>query len=110
MGNGAGDCSRARGAEHARATELSHAIELDPLAAWLRDDLRASSVVYLGDDFIDEDAFTLGLQQPTTFLGIRVGHHPSSRAPHFIPDQRSIDLLLQRLVAITETVRPQAER
>lgn len=68
----------------------------------LRDELKAESVVYFGDDSIDEDAFALALQQPSTFLGIRVGHHARSRAAHFIPDQRSIDVLLSRLIAVTE--------
>lgn len=62
------------------------------------------SVVYLGDDFIDEDALVLGREQPSAFLGIRVGHDVRSRSTDFIPDQRSIDVLLHRLLAVSESI------
>jgi len=51
------------------------------------------TVVYIGDDATDEDAFRSAT--PDTLLSIRVGRHRASAATHFLRDQRELDVLLE---------------
>lgn len=53
--------------------------------------------IYIGDDVTDEDAFAL---PSDTVLSIRVGESPTSRARYFVNDQREVDDLLERLLAL----------
>jgi trehalose 6-phosphate phosphatase len=56
------------------------------------------SVIYVGDDDTDEDAFAAG---PTErLLPIRVGHTRCSRATHYLKGQGEIDALLRTLIAL----------
>ncbi len=61
----------------------------------LRARLRRDSVLYVGDDANDEDAFALSGHTP--LLGIRVGRDRRSRAGLYLPDQGAIDQLLALL-------------
>jgi trehalose 6-phosphate phosphatase len=60
----------------------------------------ADTALYVGDDVTDEDVFEL--DQPGRLLTIRVGESQSSAATYFLRDQRAIDSLLARLVALGE--------
>lgn len=66
-----------------------------------RREIGADTALYVGDDVTDEDVF--GLDDPGRLLGIRVGRTAASHAPYFIASQRSIDLLLRRLVELRPT-------
>lgn len=52
------------------------------------------SVVYVGDDETDEDAFGLAAKG-IKVLGVRVGRKASSRAGYYLRDQREIDEFLR---------------
>jgi trehalose 6-phosphate phosphatase len=54
------------------------------------------TVIYVGDDDTDEDAF--GSAPPDRLLSIRVGSRRASRARYRLRTQRDIDLLLQQLL------------
>ena len=60
--------------------------------------LGCDAALYAGDDVTDEDAFAVGA--PLVF-GVHVGGGPSL-APWRIRDQRDIDVLLTRLIALGE--------
>jgi trehalose 6-phosphate phosphatase len=62
----------------------------------LRRRTAATSVLYVGDDVADEDAFAL--DEPW-LTGIRVGPSSRSRAPYFVSDQREVDSILHALLA-----------
>jgi trehalose 6-phosphate phosphatase len=64
--------------------------------------LGCDAALYAGDDVTDEDAFAVGA--PLVF-GVHVGGGPSL-APWRIRDQRDIDLLLTRLIALGEAAGP----
>ena len=68
-----------------------------------RDRLRCDTALYVGDDETDEDVFAL--DQPGRLLAIRVGNKRTSSASYYIPQQSSIDELLQVLVEL----RPEPE-
>jgi trehalose 6-phosphate phosphatase len=62
----------------------------------LRRRLRCERVIYVGDDWTDEDVFAL---RPKTFLlDVRVGHSRRSKARYFIPEQPEIDRFLEVLI------------
>ena len=61
---------------------------------------RAEVALYVGDDVTDEDVFEL--HQPERLICIRVGRSTSSAADYFLPSQREIDGLLQRLIALKQ--------
>jgi trehalose 6-phosphate phosphatase len=54
--------------------------------------------LYVGDDQTDEDVFALGSVAP--LVGVRVGRGRGSYAAFYIRNQRSIDALLRRLLAL----------
>jgi trehalose 6-phosphate phosphatase len=54
------------------------------------------TVIYVGDDQTDEDAFVSG--PPDRLLSIRVGSRGATRARYRLRSQRDIDLLLQQLL------------
>jgi trehalose 6-phosphate phosphatase len=54
------------------------------------------TVIYVGDDDADEDAFTSA--PPDRLLSIRVGGRGATRARYRLRTQRDIDALLQQLV------------
>lgn len=58
----------------------------------------ADTALYVGDDITDEDVFEL--DQPGRLLSIRVGQSRRSAAAFFLRNQREIDDLLERLVAL----------
>jgi len=60
--------------------------------------LGCTSILYLGDDDNDEDAFALG--DKARLLGIRVGRSRTSRAAYFVPGQPAVDQLLTELVHV----------
>jgi trehalose 6-phosphate phosphatase len=68
----------------------------------LRDELRADTMLYVGDDASDEDVFEL--DQPGRLLSVRVGRSASSRAPYYLRDQTEIDRLLHRLIELREAL------
>lgn len=63
-----------------------------------REQERADTAIYIGDDVTDEDVFAL--DQPGRLLSIRVGHSEASSAEYFLRDQREVDALLRRLVQL----------
>lgn len=66
----------------------------------LRDRAHADTALYVGDDVTDEDVFTL--DQPGRLVTVRVGKSRASAAMYSLRDQREIDRLLARLVALRE--------
>jgi trehalose 6-phosphate phosphatase len=60
--------------------------------------LACTSAVYVGDDGVDEDAFTSG--PPTELLAIRVGKERKSCARYYLRSQREIDRLLGALIEL----------
>ena len=56
------------------------------------------TVIYVGDDETDEDAFQL--DRPGRLLSIRVGRKRTSAASYYIRNQAEIDRLLRRLVVL----------
>jgi trehalose 6-phosphate phosphatase len=58
--------------------------------------LRLDVALYVGDDVTDEDAFRVG---PPRVVGVRVGPG-RTLAPWRLADQRSVDLLLDRLASL----------
>jgi trehalose 6-phosphate phosphatase len=77
---------------HARAPTKATAL------LHLREELRADTALYVGDDVSDEDVFEL--DQPGRLLALRVGRSRTSRAPYYLRDQREVDRLLRALVAL----------
>jgi len=69
----------------------------------LRDEARADTAVYVGDDVTDEDVFQL--DQPGRLLSIRVGRSSASAAAYFLRDQREMDALLSRLLSLRAASR-----
>jgi trehalose 6-phosphate phosphatase len=69
----------------------------------LRNQERADTALYVGDDETDEDVFRL--DQPGRLLSVRVGRSRSSAAAYFLRDQREIDRLLSTLVGLGEKRR-----
>jgi trehalose 6-phosphate phosphatase len=59
---------------------------------------KANTAFYIGDDVTDEDVFTLS--QPGRLFTVRVGESRTSAASYFLRDQREMDTLLARLVAL----------
>lgn len=60
--------------------------------------------LYVGDDVTDEDVFAL--DQDGRLVGARVGRSNSSAARYFLRDQREIDALLTRLIALRGEANP----
>jgi len=60
----------------------------------------ADTALYVGDDVTDEDVFEL--DQPGRLLTVRVGESRTSAAAYFLRDQREVDRLLAKLVALRE--------
>ncbi len=58
--------------------------------------LKCESVLYVGDDDTDEDAFAAH----GPLVGVRVGRKENSRARYYLRDQNEIDELLQRLLSL----------
>lgn len=58
----------------------------------------AHTAFYVGDDVTDEDVFRI--DQPGRLLSVRVGESMGSAARYFLRDQREMDVLLERLVAL----------
>lgn len=71
----------------------------DALVA-LRSREAANVAFFVGDDVTDEDVFRL--DQPGRLLTVRVGHSKNSAARYFLRDQREIDQLLAKLIALRE--------
>jgi len=70
----------------------------------LRTTEQADTALYVGDDVTDEDVFEL--DQPGRLLTVRVGESRSSAANYFLRDQREVDRLLARLVALRQKRSP----
>ena len=66
----------------------------------LRTRERADTAIYVGDDITDEDVFKI--DQPGRLLCIRVGESQTSAAMYFLRNQREIDRLLAKLVALRD--------
>ena len=56
--------------------------------------------LYVGDDRTDEDVF--GLDHRDWLLAVRVGHWLGSKADFYVPDQKSVDVLLARLLQLRQ--------
>lgn len=54
--------------------------------------------IFVGDGVTDEDVFEA--ERPGRLVGVRVGHSATSAASYYLDDQRQIDALLARLVAL----------
>ena len=67
----------------------------------VRAQARADVALYVGDDVTDEDVFEL--DQPGRLVSVRVGRSRTSAASYFLRDQREMDALLERLVALRST-------
>ena len=61
---------------------------------------QADTALYVGDDVTDEDVFEL--DQPGRLLTVRVGESRASAAAYFLRDQKEMDRLLAKLVALRE--------
>lgn len=61
---------------------------------------QADTAIYVGDDVTDEDVFEL--DQPGRLLTVRVGESRSSAAAYFLRDQKEMDRLLGKLIALRE--------
>lgn len=68
----------------------------------LRDAEGAALALYVGDDVTDEDVFRL--EQPGRLLGVRVGSSRHSAASYYLRDQREIDRLLTKLIALRANI------
>ncbi len=64
----------------------------------LRAEEGADRAIYVGDDVTDEDVFALAARE--RILPVRVGRARASAATCFVRDQRQVDVLLARLVAL----------
>lgn len=73
----------------------------DDLAAE-RDRLKCSWVLFLGDDENDEDAFALG----GNIVPVRIGRKRGSLARYYLRTQMEIDVLLELLVRLRESIVP----
>jgi len=69
-----------------------------------RERLRCDSVLYVGDDRNDEDAFSIGGRT----IAVRIGRAWHSRAGYYLHAQSEIDTLLELMVTLREQVRPPA--
>lgn len=58
---------------------------------------RADAALFVGDDVTDEDVFAL---RDDGLVSVRVGAARRSAAPWYIRDQRAVDALLARLIAL----------
>jgi trehalose 6-phosphate phosphatase len=66
----------------------------------LREREHADTAFYVGDDVTDEDVFQL--DQPGRLLSARVGASRASSAAYYLRNQREMDQLLAKLVALRE--------
>lgn len=64
----------------------------------------ANTAFYIGDDVTDEDVFRI--DQPGRLLSVRVGESRGSAAKYFLRDQREMDVLLRKLVALRPDEAP----
>ncbi len=71
-----------------------------------RERLGCDTALYVGDDATDEDVFRL--DDPSGLVTVHVCRKPTSRATFFLRDQRAIDTLLERLVALRRHPGPAA--
>ncbi|MDX2183198.1 MAG: trehalose-phosphatase [Gemmatimonadaceae bacterium] len=62
----------------------------------LRAESAADTVLFVGDDVTDEDAFRSG---DDWLVGVRIGHRAGSAATYFLSSQPEIDALLAELLA-----------
>jgi trehalose 6-phosphate phosphatase len=60
---------------------------------------RSRVAFFIGDDVTDEDAFRARRRHPGV-IGIRIGHSQDTDARFAIPDQRSIDRLLELILEL----------
>ena len=63
-----------------------------------RDRLRCDSVLYVGDDQNDEDAFAIGGKT----IAVRIGRSLRSRACYYLRAQSEMDALLELMVTLRE--------
>ncbi|MEP7351668.1 MAG: trehalose-phosphatase [Acidobacteriota bacterium] len=63
-----------------------------------RDRLRCESVLYVGDDDNDEDAFAIGGRM----ISVRIGRSITSKASYYLRAQAEIDTLIQLMVRLRE--------
>ncbi len=78
-------------------------IEFRPLVQWnkgtalayLKKRLKADLVVYVGDDYTDEDAFHVLSRKD---LGVRVGRTRASCAPYYLRSPQEVKRMMERLV------------
>lgn len=64
-----------------------------------RDRLRCDSVLYVGDDQNDEDAFAIGGR----IVAVRIGRTSRSRACYYLRSQSEMDALLEFMVTLRES-------
>jgi trehalose 6-phosphate phosphatase len=62
----------------------------------LRGSLGKDQALFVGDDVTDEDVFAL---PDPGVVGVRVGFSPHTAAEWFVPSQRSVNQLLEQLIA-----------
>jgi trehalose 6-phosphate phosphatase len=70
----------------------------------VRNLLVCDTIIYVGDDETDEDAF--GAARPERLLAVRIGPKRGSRARHWLKSQAEIDQFLHKLL----TFRPLRDR
>lgn len=66
-----------------------------------RDRLRCDSVLYVGDDQNDEEAFAIGGRT----IAVRIGRTLRSRACYYLRAQSEMDSLLELMVTLRERIR-----
>jgi trehalose 6-phosphate phosphatase len=72
----------------------------------LRKMLACKTVLYVGDDTTDEDAFAIGGE----VVGVRVGQSEASRAQYYLRSRDEVDELLERLLALRDRASRAPER
>lgn len=73
----------------------------------LRRQLGCATALYVGDDLTDEEVFSV--DQPDRLWSVRVGRSRATHARYFIVDQRAVDRLLDRLLALRAAQRQPLE-
>ena len=67
----------------------------------VRNLLACDTIIYVGDDDTDEDAFRAAT--PDRLLAIRIGAKRRSRARHWLKSQAEVDAFLQTLLSLRPT-------
>ncbi|MFL5451727.1 MAG: trehalose-phosphatase [Myxococcales bacterium] len=68
--------------------------------------LGCKTILYVGDDTTDEDAFGVG----ANVIGVRIGESKATRARYYLHSREEVDALLERLIGLRERAARAPER